>query len=33
VVSFRGPWWTGWREYNPANGEQTKLTHGREERE
>lgn len=29
VLTLRGPWWDGWREYNPATGEQTKLTNGR----
>jgi hypothetical protein len=33
VLSFRGPWWTGWRELDPTTGEQTKLAPGRQERE
>ncbi len=32
AISIRGPWWAGWRELDPATGEQTKLTHGRKER-
>lgn len=29
VLTVRGPWWEGWREYNPATGEQVKLSNGR----
>lgn len=33
VLSFRGPWWTGWRELDPTDMTQTKLTNHRQERE
>jgi hypothetical protein len=32
ALSFRGPWWAGWREYDPSTGNQTKLAQGRQER-
>jgi hypothetical protein len=32
VLTFRSRWWTGWREYNPVTGQQTKLANGRKER-
>lgn len=33
VITLRGRWWDGWREYNPVTGEQTKLTNGRQLRD
>lgn len=29
VLTVRGMWWEGWREFDPATGEQTKLASGR----
>lgn len=33
AITFRGPWWTGWREYDPTTHQQTKLANGRRTRE
>lgn len=29
AITIRGPWWSGWREYHPQDGTQTKLGQGR----
>lgn len=32
AITFRSRWWTGWREYDPTTGKQTKLANHREVR-